>query len=130
MAEISELKSNARVIDLGKDEATLRAELCDSLKLEGFLYREYDGLHCPMKLEESHVVQGGSGLSCYGCAHFTKDPMEVRSLICREGRHQEDVLAQLAALGEGDRLDGELIAAHERDMAACDELVAMCGTPA
>jgi hypothetical protein len=126
MQQIAELKSHAAVIDLSQDEAMLRAELRGSLGLEAFLYREYDGLCCELKLADSHVVMGGSGLSCYGCALYTKDPSEVRSLICREGRRQEDILGQLAALTQASRLDHELMAAHEDHLAACDDLVAMC----
>jgi hypothetical protein len=130
MGEILELKSGAAVIDLTRDVAILQADLLGSLSMEAFLYREYDGLHCDMKMAATHRVHGGSGLSCYGCSQYTKDPEDLGSLICREGRRQEDIVGQLSALGEFHRLDDELVAAYERDMASCDELVAMCGAAA
>lgn len=126
MADISELKSTAKVIDLAQSEAELTADLQRSVGLETYIFDAYNGLHCRIKADEGHAVWGGGRTSCYGCPHYTKDPERVQSLICREGRHQEDLLSELSVVGEGDRLDRELASAYERDMAACDELVAAC----
>lgn len=125
MQEIEQLKSEATVIRIARrSNGEIAAELSDLLKLEG----EYaaSGLACDLKW----TTQGPLGPSdqrnpCYGCSYYTEDEeRHARALLCSLGRRQNDLCDELEALAAGDRLDAELADAHERELAAVEELAA------
>lgn len=126
MQEIAELKSRASVIDLApaKSVEQIREEFAASLRYENG--HAALGLACSMKWTQ----RGPRGPHddrnpCYECPHFTADAEnEARALLCTLGRRQNDLLAMLDAAEAQERLDAELAAAYETDVAACEEMAA------
>lgn len=122
MREISELKSNAKVIDLTRGEPEIFADLQASLVRESRF--DQIGLRCDLKW----TVDGGQRNPCDSCPHFMTDTTEdARGVLCRLGRAQNRLLDELGAVKAAERLDEALVAAYEADGAACDELVAALG---
>lgn len=121
MAEISELKSRANVIVIGRDSAEVHADLHASLVKEG-RYDHYSNLRCELKW----TLEGGQRNPCDDCPHHRSQTTEddAMALLCTLGRQQNRLLDELAGITALDRLDEALVAAYERDVASVDELVA------
>lgn len=111
----------AKPIDLSGSEAELSAELRALVYKEGDFSKLF-GDECEIKWSQDHRIMGGTRRSCFTCPHFTEDDLNPMTNICRIGRQQENVLAQLAAIRDHGDMDDELIEAYERDAAAAAEL--------
>jgi hypothetical protein len=117
MQQIAELKSTAKVIDVGRDAAAIHADLKTSLVKEG----RYDGIGitCSIKSESTGRTP------CDECPYYTEDVEDdPRGLLCMLGRRQNRLLDELHALQAVDRLDDALVLAYQDDQAAGVELVA------
>lgn len=123
MAEISELKSTANVIDLDRGEAEIFADLRTTLKAESRY--SANGLECSMKWS----AEGGQRNPCDTCPSYQARSTETdaTAVLCALGRRQNGLLDELAASRATDRLDDALMAAYEADSAYVDDLVAALG---
>lgn len=116
MQQIEELKSEGKVIDLSRGKPEIMAALAASIDREAEFYDV--GVSCDLKL-------GQDPPPCYQCSHYTENTEKhARALICALGREQVDLLRELDGLKALDRLNDELAAAHEAELAACEELAA------
>ena len=125
MAEIEQLKSDAKVIDLSGDRATVQDRLGVTIRRESRL-AVYAGVECDLKW----TVQGPRGPGddrnpCYECPLYTEDSANnAMALLCSLGREQNDLLAQLDAFDAARMLDRQLAEVHCAEVAASAELAA------
>lgn len=125
MAEIEELKSEAKVIDLGGDRPELMDRLVKAMDRENG-FSVYANLECDLKWS----MPGPTGIPkdrnpCYDCPHYTEDgEHHARALLCALGREQNDILDALYAIDALKALDAELTVAHGVEVGASEELAA------
>lgn len=123
MGAISELKSNATVIDLSRSEPEIHADLRKSLAAESHYDR--NGLSCDLKWTEDN----GQRNPCDTCPHYTERTTDTDALavLCRLGRGQNRLLDELGAIRATERLDEALMAVYGDESAYVDDLVAALG---
>lgn len=124
MAEIAELKSNAKVIDLSGDRAELTARFNKTMEKEaGYSY--YSNLECHLKWTQPGPKYANDRNPCYDCPYYTEDHFnEARALLCALGREQNDLLDAMYALDALAALDAELARVHDAEIGASVELAA------
>lgn len=126
MAEIAQLKSG-EAIDLIRDEEAVEAEFQATLRREAGIFN-FDGTTCKLKWKASHRIAGGSGPSCFTCRHYrgdaTGEANDSRAAVCRIGREQEGLVAELEAIRCKGQLDTAVIEAVERDVDLCTAMAA------
>ncbi len=122
MADIAELAEVGQVVDLSRSEAELVEELEGSLTHEGRFWEYADGLECKLKWLPEHVLQGGTGNSCFTCPHYTEDRDDPRSLICKLGRQQEQLVEGIDAVRTADAIDWAMVTAFESDLSSTEEM--------
>lgn len=121
LQQMSQLQSDATVIDLTGTTGEIEARIAESVEKEG-RYEESCGLSCALKWKSDHRLMGGRATSCHVCPQFTQNPDEARMLVCRLGRRQERLLDALEARKTAEALEREFIEAVERDLDASEEL--------
>jgi hypothetical protein len=113
-------------IDLSKSIPELREDLRYMVRKEARYHN--NGLSCDLKW----TAPGPSGPyqrnPCYTCPHYQDEATITDDnhmhLLCRLGRQQNDALDMLGALVDVQRkLDAELVAAHEREVAEVEEFL-------
>lgn len=121
MREITELKSRAKVIDLGRGEAEVYDEFRGLVNKEARL-AHYAGLKCDLKWTEADGQRNPCDTCPYHQTHTSDE--DATAVLCRLGMEQNALLDEMAAIRATDLLDDALMATYEADSAYCDDVLA------